>query len=154
MSWDNLFWSHHVHRYLGETLHYYFLNVKPFDSRKIATGLRELMEERRLGSIRAYSVFGRHDLVVRTWLHPAVAVYFPVWLDAALPDIRQSQQFTVTDIAHSWYDCDVESEGQEATELLSSLHDHNITGLQEGEETALLSRIGVHVSIMINMEAD
>ena len=141
--WVGKFWSHVVHsKRLTERLHYFFLRVRPFDAKKIERSIARLVGEKQLGSIRCYAVFGRYDLIVGVWLHPALAPSFKEWMDSCLVDcrIRRIRQFVVDEVVHAWYHRE-NLASEEAGELLNQLDKRRIRGVQDGKEDALLGRL-------------
>lgn len=137
-SWDNLAWSREVREYLGESLHFFFLAVRPLGLRNIERQIRSLAQAKGIGGLTCYPIFGRFDLLIRVWLHPALGSSFTQLLDDAIPDIRSIRSFRATKSPIDRYSKGENEEGKEALALLS---ERAVLDIQEGKDPVLKRRL-------------
>jgi len=134
-NWEGKGWHYLVHMRLGEVLFYYLVRIRPFDLNETAKRMRELLAEKRLGSVRVFPIFGPYDLLIRAWLHPSVETEFREWLEHRVENYRVVHPFAVTSIDYKWYGKEVDRE------LLASLNEDIIKEAQSGENEELISRL-------------
>lgn len=133
-------WSKSVHGRLEERLHYYFLDINPYVEEKIIEGLESLIEVHGIGSIRANSVFGSKDLVLKTWLHPNRAVVFEKNLRDKISNIVAVDHVEVDDDSVSAFGLSGDEEGN-ILSFLSKLDREIIIDLQNGERKSLFHEL-------------
>ena len=133
---EELFWHHVVHQRLGEILRYYFVRLQPFEPKKIADKLQALLENKELGNIHSYKLFGPYDLLIRAWLHPNIMNTFSGWIDEFLPESKAKELFDVGAIDYAWYD-PKGATGDNRSDLLINLTEERIRSVQTGEEGGL-----------------
>jgi hypothetical protein len=127
---ENTAWSYRVHERLGEELHYYVVNVRPYVRKKIVSEFEHIIEQHKLGSVRVFPIFGRHDLIVRAWLHPNVAHNFHQWVREGVEGFVAAHELRVTNYLYRWSSgpCDP----HRATMLVRQLTEQTIRAVQGG----------------------
>src|SRR5215216_4939869 len=103
---EDKFWHHSIHERLGETLFYFLARVRPLDHEEISAHLKKFLQDKRLGSIRVFPIFGSFDLLIRAWLHPSVVNTFRKGLDSILVGSSHTLHtpFSVEHIDKRWYE--------------------------------------------------
>jgi len=139
--WQGKFWHHLVHQHLGETLFYFLVRVRPFDPEHALEGIRRVIASLRLGSVRAFPIFGQHDLLIRAWLHPTITKTFETELYSHLGErsVHGFHTFSVTNVVRRWYD----SDQQVDTTLLRTLTGGTIPKVQTAQNPSLLQKLAV-----------
>jgi hypothetical protein len=136
--WQGKFWHYKVHERLGESLYYYFVQVRPFNETAIKNDLNQILSNRRVGSFRVFGVFGAYDLLIRIWLHPTVATRFADWLEE-LHGCRDIGAFVVTHVHRRWYPETRDTD--EVKSLLEQLTKERIKAVQDDRDPQLLKRL-------------
>jgi hypothetical protein len=137
--WENKVWHHLVHERLGEVLLYYLAQVRPFNLKKTREELNRLIEEKRLGSIRVFPIFGPDDLLIRAWIHPSEENEFRQWLDDSLEGCRALIPFRVTQVYKRWYS----SDGPQTLDrsLMDVINSRTVREVQSNQNPELLERL-------------
>jgi len=133
--WSDKVWDDRVHQLLGENLHYFLVQVRPFAPKKVQQRLNLLLSQKEPGSVRAFAIFGSSDLLIRAWLHPSALLEFQRLLKESLENFRALYPFSVT----NW---DSGSEEDPAAEgLLEDLDEGKIRAVQSDRSRELLDQL-------------
>jgi len=137
--WDGNAWHEAVHHYFGETLNFFLLRVRPFEPDRVKLALEALCKEHRLASVRAYRIFGQHDVLIRAWLHASLVERFRRWLEHGqyIAGIDRLLHFSVDDIGARWYFSNTTAP---ELRLLRHLEPDKIQKIEDGLDAGLYDR--------------
>jgi hypothetical protein len=95
-------WHPKVHELFNERLHYYLLTVRPYDVQEFKRKLIKFKEDKSIGGLYYYEVFGAFDIILRVWLPAQEQDRFFQELIKQIPEIDRHFPFRVTDIGAYW----------------------------------------------------
>jgi hypothetical protein len=127
--WSRHRWHHAVHLRLKERLAYLFCSVRPFYRTEVVKELAALAREQKLGSIRAFQIFGPVDLIVRAWLPPLSDSQFNDLLQTNINGLTVNKEFLAREICCRWY-----WRGREADALGTALDELTIDRVTEAQK--------------------
>ncbi|HEX3683193.1 MAG TPA: hypothetical protein VHU83_11715 [Bryobacteraceae bacterium] len=91
-------WHPAVRRRYNELLIFFRASVQPFSSITIRNKLSDLSRREKTQSLKADMLFGRHDLLLRLWMHSQVIPDFRYKLAEALNTDTTPQSFVVNEV--------------------------------------------------------
>jgi len=137
--WNDKVWDDRVHQLLGESLHYFLVQVRPFAPKKVQQRLNQLLSQKEPGSVRAFAIFGSSDLLIRAWLHPSALLDFQRLLNESLENFRALYLFSATRTDRSGGSGP--DENPAAEQLLRDLDEEKIRAVQSGRNPELLDQL-------------
>jgi hypothetical protein len=103
----NYIWHYEAHKYLKEKLRYFLLALSPYNADGLDKSLQRLAKEKNISGLRAYRVFGPHDLMIRAWMHDETFHNMEKWFYEyiSIEDVRVEKVLStyIREIEYRWY---------------------------------------------------